>query len=78
MPTSTRSMVTIRCVLASELIECLVFVQAYPFELNWDAIYANTTLPLVVDVGSGKSLFSLAQSFYKSIKLFWFETLFLQ
>lgn len=59
--------------LASELIECLVFVQAYPFKLNWDALYANTTLPLVVDVGSGKSLFSLIQSFYKSIRSFVFE-----
>lgn len=53
--------------------ECSAFVQAYPFELNWDAIYANTTLPLVVDVGSGKSLFTLIQSFSNSIILFVFE-----
>ncbi|OIT23240.1 PREDICTED: uncharacterized protein LOC109216682 isoform X1 [Nicotiana attenuata] len=35
----------------------LALDRAYPFELNWDAIYANTTLPLVVDVGSGNGLF---------------------
>lgn len=53
--------------------ECLAFMQAYPFELNWDAIYTNTTLPLVVDVGSGKSLFPLIPSFSTSIILFGFE-----
>ncbi|XP_049360783.1 phosphoglycerate kinase, cytosolic-like [Solanum verrucosum] len=35
----------------------LALDRAYPFELNWDALYANTTLPLVVDVGSGNGLF---------------------
>ncbi|XP_009792555.1 uncharacterized protein LOC107791283 isoform X3 [Nicotiana tabacum] len=35
----------------------LALDRAYPFELNWDAIYTNTTLPLVVDVGSGNGLF---------------------
>ncbi|XP_070035807.1 uncharacterized protein LOC107802987 isoform X7 [Nicotiana tabacum] len=40
-----------------EMISVLSRCKAYPFELNWDAIYANTTLPLVVDVGSGNGLF---------------------
>ncbi|MCD7462255.1 hypothetical protein HAX54_048132 [Datura stramonium] len=35
----------------------LALDRAYPFDLNWDAIYANTTLPLVVDIGSGNGLF---------------------
>ncbi|XP_059305869.1 phosphoglycerate kinase, cytosolic-like [Lycium ferocissimum] len=35
----------------------LALDRAYPFELNWNAIYANTTQPLVVDVGSGNGLF---------------------
>lgn len=35
----------------------LALDRAYPFKLNWDALYANTTLPLVVDVGSGNGLF---------------------
>ncbi|XP_049406483.1 phosphoglycerate kinase, cytosolic-like isoform X1 [Solanum stenotomum] len=35
----------------------LALDRAYPFELNWDALYASMTLPLVVDVGSGNGLF---------------------
>lgn len=35
----------------------LALDRAYPFVLNWDAIYSDTTLPLVVDVGSGNGLF---------------------
>ncbi|KAJ8537769.1 hypothetical protein K7X08_014309 [Anisodus acutangulus] len=35
----------------------LALDRAYPFELNWNGIYANTILPLVVDVGSGNGLF---------------------
>ncbi|CAN4117104.1 unnamed protein product [Withania somnifera] len=35
----------------------LALDRAYPFELNWDVIYANTTLPLFVDIGSGNGLF---------------------
>lgn len=30
-------------------------VQAYPFEINWNAIYADPTQFLVVDIGSGIS-----------------------
>ncbi|KAK4348494.1 hypothetical protein RND71_031249 [Anisodus tanguticus] len=37
----------------------LALDRAYPFELNWNGIYANTTLPLVVDVGSALPCFQL-------------------
>ncbi|XP_060201489.1 uncharacterized protein LOC132630015 isoform X3 [Lycium barbarum] len=40
-----------------EMLPMLSRCKAYPFELNWNAIYANTTQPLVVDVGSGNGLF---------------------
>lgn len=29
------------------------FVQAYPFEINWNATYCDPMQPLVVDIGSG-------------------------
>ncbi|KAK6779534.1 hypothetical protein RDI58_021718 [Solanum bulbocastanum] len=45
------------CLKGRKLHGLLALDRAYPFELNWDALYANTTLPLVVDVGSGNGLF---------------------
>lgn len=37
----------------------LIFVQAYPFEMDWKSIYNDPNSPLVVDVGSGNSLYLL-------------------
>ncbi|XP_058077642.1 uncharacterized protein LOC131226014 isoform X2 [Magnolia sinica] len=31
--------------------------RAYPFELDWNAIFADPSLPLTVDIGSGNGLF---------------------
>lgn len=40
-------------------IQCLIItcgdsvLQAYPFELDWNAIFADPSRPLIVDIGSG-------------------------
>ncbi|KAK7819601.1 phosphoglycerate kinase, partial [Quercus suber] len=38
------------------------FVQAYPFEINWNATYCDPMQPLVVDIGSGNGLFILGMA----------------
>ncbi|XP_016899748.2 phosphoglycerate kinase, cytosolic-like isoform X1 [Cucumis melo] len=37
----------------------LALDRAYPYEINWDAVFCDTALPLVVDIGSGNGMFLL-------------------
>lgn len=32
---------------------CISFLQAYPFNLDWNTIFACPKRPLIVDIGSG-------------------------
>ncbi|XP_058077644.1 uncharacterized protein LOC131226014 isoform X4 [Magnolia sinica] len=41
----------------SEIFSLLLKSKAYPFELDWNAIFADPSLPLTVDIGSGNGLF---------------------
>lgn len=37
----------------------LALDRAYPYKINWDAVFCDTALPLVVDIGSGNGMFLL-------------------
>ncbi|XXG45410.1 hypothetical protein AAC387_Pa02g0499 [Persea americana] len=48
--------------------------RAYPFELDWNAIFADPSRPLIVDIGSGNGLFLLRMaSTWKSSNLLGLE-----
>lgn len=36
--------------------------RAYPYELDWTAIFVDPTLPLIVDIGSGNGLFLMGMA----------------
>lgn len=40
------------------------FMQAYPFKIEWDAMYTDPALPLLVDIGSGSSFFLVSLFFF--------------
>ncbi|XP_038904997.1 phosphoglycerate kinase, cytosolic-like isoform X2 [Benincasa hispida] len=37
----------------------LALDRAYPYKIDWDAVFCDTALPLVVDIGSGNGMFLL-------------------
>lgn len=39
-------------------------MQAYPFEIDWNAAYQDPSQPLVVDIGSGTSSASCFPQFH--------------
>ncbi|GMN39195.1 hypothetical protein TIFTF001_008410 [Ficus carica] len=41
---------------------CLIFMSAYPFDIDWNAVYVDPSKPLLVDIGSGNGLFLLGMA----------------